>query len=161
MRYMMRQQVFCLGNDYTITDETGEGRFIVDGAAFTIRDSTSFRDMEGNELCHIRRRLLAIGQTYEIERGGRVTVVHKKLFTLFRCRFTVDVPGPSDLEAAGNLTDHEYAFKDGAGNVAATVSKRWFTLRDTYGVEVEEGVDAVLILASAVVIDLCCHGERK
>ncbi len=161
MRYVMRQKVFCFGDDFTIKDEQGNDRFIVDGAAFTIRDSTSFRDMEGNELCHIRKRLLSFGPTYEIERGGQVTMVAKHLFTLFKCRFTVDVPGPNDLEAAGNFTDHEYKFADANGNTVATISKRWFSWTDTYGVEVAEGQDDVLILAATVVVDLCCHGDKK
>lgn len=161
MRYVMRQKLFCLGDDYTVTDENGAQRFIVDGAVFTIRDSTSFRDLAGNELCHIRRRLLSLGPTYEIERNGRITSVSKHLFTLFKCRFTVDVPGPNDLEVAGNLTDHEYSFTDTNGRMVATVSKRWFTLADTYGVEVADGQDAVLILAATVVIDHCCHGDRR
>lgn len=160
MRYVMRQKLLCLGDDYTITDADGNARFYVDGAAFTIRDSTSFQDMAGNELCHIRRRLLSLARTYEIERAGRITTVSKHLFTLLRCRFTVDVPGPNDLEAAGSLLDHEYTFHDARGGPVATVSKRWITLRDTYGVEIAPGQDDVLILAATVVIDLCCHERR-
>ncbi|HVU62331.1 MAG TPA: LURP-one-related family protein [Phycisphaerales bacterium] len=161
MRYVMRQKVFCFGDDYTIKDERGVDRYIVDGAAFTIRDSTSFRDMEGRELCHIHKRLLSFGPTYEIERNGRTTTVAKHLFTFFNCRFTVDVPGPNDLEASGNFTDHEYTFKDAGGKVVATVSKAWFAWTDTYGVEVAEAADDVLILAATVVIDLCCHGDKR
>ena len=72
------------------------------------------------------------------------------------------MPGPDDLEAEGNFTDHEYVFRRGTRTVA-TVSKRWFSWTDTYGVEVDSGEDPVLILASAVVVDQACHpddGER-
>lgn len=161
MRYLMKQKVFCLGDDYTVTDESGNERFLIDGKVFTIRDSLSLQDMQGNVLAHIRQRLISLGKTYEIERNGHTTVVHKHLFTLFSARFTVDVPGPSDLEAKGNLTDHEYEFIDASGNAAAVVSKRWFALRDTYGVEIVPGQDDVLILAATVVIDLCCHGDKQ
>jgi len=164
MRYTMKQKLLCLGDGYTITDENGNNRFIVDGAAFTIRDSTSFRDMAGNELCHIHRRLLSLGPTYEIRRAGPaggVTTVHKHIFTLLKCRFTVDVPGPNDIEATGNLTDHEYTFRDTDDQIVATVSKRWFKVRDTYGVDIAPNQDDVLILAATVVIDLCCHGDRR
>ena len=47
------------------------------------------------------------------------------------------------------------------GRTVATVSKQWFTFRDTYGVEIEDGEDAVLILASAVVVDMACHEDEK
>ena len=86
-------------------------------------------------------------------------MVKKQLFTFFRCKFTVDVPGPDDLEARGDFLDHEYTFERG-GRVVASVSKQWFKWTDTYGVEVV-GDEDVLILASAVVIDMACHQESK
>lgn len=92
--------------------------------------------------------------------GAVAAVVKKHLFTLFHCKFTVDVPGPDDLEAEGNFLDMEYVFRRGTQPVAE-VSKRWFAWTDTYGVDVREGEDAVLILASTVVIDMVCHADRK
>ncbi len=161
MIYQLRQKIFCFGDDFTINDQHGRPVYVVDGAAFTIRDSTSIRDMQGHEVAHLRRRLLSLGMTYEIERGGHVTVVHKHLFTLFKCRFSVDVPGPNDLEATGNFLDMEYQFQNAAGTPVASVSKKWISISDSYGVEIAPGQDDVMILAAVVVIDLCCHGDRK
>jgi len=161
MRYLMKQKMFSLGDDFTIKDAAGADFFFVDGRALSIGDKLSFEDMQGKELAFIRQRLLSWGRTYEIERDGEVAaVVKKEMFTLFRCRFSVDVPGPDDLEAKGDFADHEYEFVRG-GTVVATVSKRWFSWTDTYGVDVAEGEDDVLILASTVVIDMCCHGDRE
>ena len=36
----------------------------------------------------------------------------------------------------------------------ATVSKRWFSMRDTYAVDVAAGQDDLLILASVLALDL-------
>ena len=83
----------------------------------------------------------------------------KKHFTLFKTRFSVDVPGPDDLEAEGSFLEYNYHFSRG-GSTVAEVSKRWFALRDTYGVEISEGEDDVLILASTVVIDMVCHTDK-
>src|SRR3954469_5704752 len=153
MRYLMRQKLLCLGDDFAIRDESGRELYYVDGRALSIGDKLSFQDMDGREVAFIRQRLLALGKTYEIERNGKTTVVHKELLTFFSCRFTVDVPGPNDLEARGDLLDHEYNFVDTAGHIAAQVSKSWFRLTDTYGVDIPDGQDDVLILAAAVVID--------
>ena len=133
----------------------------MDGRAFSFGEKLSFQDMSGNELAFIRQKLLAWGPTYEIYRGGNLcAVVKKQLFTLFNCRFTVDVPGPDDLEAKGDFMDHEYQVARQRG-VVATVSKRWFAWTDTYGVDIAAGEDPVLILASTVVIDMACHGDNK
>ena len=161
MRYLMRQKLLSFGDDYTVKDEHGREVYYIDGKVFAIGDKLSFQDMEGNELALIRQKLLSIGQTYRIERNGQTTTVHKHLFTLVTCKFSVDVPGPNDLEARGNLLDMEYDLVDSRGNLAASVSKKWFRFADTYGVDVAEGWDDVLILCAAVVIDLCCHGDRK
>src|SRR5262249_7502514 len=133
MRYLMKQKLFCFGDDFVIKNDRGEDVFYVDGKALSIGNKLSFQDMRGNELAFIRQRLLSWGPTYDIEYKGGVATVKKELFTLFRCAFTVDVPGPNDLEAQGNLTDHEYTFARG-GQGIAQVSKTWFSMSDTYGV---------------------------
>jgi uncharacterized protein YxjI len=92
--------------------------------------------------------------------AGWVAVVKKKLLTLLRYRFTVDVPGPDDLKAQGSFLDHEYAYER-QGCEVAQVSKRWFSWTDTYGVDIADGEDDVLIIATAVVVDMVCHQESK
>lgn len=160
MRYVMKQKLLSWGDDFTIKTEDGRDAFFVDGRAFSIGEKLSFQDMHGHELAFIRQKLLAIGPTFEIYRSGALfAVVKKKLLSLFHHRFTVDVPGPNDLEARGNFFDIEYTFKRDGAHVA-TVSKRFFALRDTYGVDIVPGEDDVLLLASAVVIDLVCHDNK-
>ena len=161
MRYVMKQKFWSWGDDFRIRDADGKDAYFVDGRAFSWGDKLSFQDMQGNELAFIRQKLLAWGPTYEITSGGNlVAVVKKKLFTLLRCRFTVDVPGPDDLEAQGSFLDHEYNFER-HGQPVAQVSKKWFSWTDTYGVDVNKGEDELLILASTVVIDMVCHQESK
>lgn len=161
MRYVMKQKFWSWGDDFTIKDENGRDIYFVDGRAFSWGDKLSFQDMQRNELAFIRQKLLSWGPTYEIERNGKTAAIVKKhLFTLLRCRFTVDVPGPDDIEAAGNFIDREYTFER-QGRTVAEVSKRWFTWTDTYGIDVAPGEDDLLILASAVVIDMVCHGDKK
>lgn len=161
MRYVMKQKLFCWGDDFLIKTAEGADAFFVDGRTFSLGNKLSFRDRQGNELAFIQQKLLAWGPTYQIYRGGVLAAVVKKtLFTLFRCRFTVDVPGPDDLEAAGDFLDMEYTFTRGSQRVAE-VSKRWFSWTDTYGVDIAEGEDDVLILASTVVIDMVCHADRE
>jgi uncharacterized protein YxjI len=161
MIYLMKQKLFSWGDDFTIQDDSGQDRFFVDGKAFSLGNQLSFKDMAGNELAFIRQKLLTWGPTYEISKGDQLlATVTKELFTLFKCTFTVDVPGPNDLEAQGDFMDHQYVFTRN-GSAVAEVSKQWFTLADTYGVQISQREDDVLILASTVVIDMACHGDHK
>ncbi len=161
MRYVMKQKLLSWGDDFTIKDADGTDAYFVDGKAISLGSKASFQDMAGNELAFISQKLLAWGPTYEIYRGGVLSaVVKKELFTFFHCTFTVDVPGPDDLTAEGEFTDHEYTFRRGDREVAH-VSKQWFTWTDTYGVDIADGEDEVLLLAAAVVVDLACHDHRR
>jgi len=161
MRYMMRERILSWGDDFIIRDAEGRDVYYVDGKVFSFGDKLSFRDMQGNELAVIDQKLLSVGPQYEVIRAGKTAAVVKKhLFSLFRARFTVDVPGPDDLEARGNFLDHEYTFTRQDREVAR-VSKRLFSLSDTYGIDIDPGEDDVLILAAAVVIDLVSHPDHK
>ncbi|MBK7876153.1 MAG: LURP-one-related family protein [Planctomycetes bacterium] len=161
MRYVMKQKWLSFGDDFRVQDAQGRDLYYVDGRALSLGDKLSFQDMDGNELAFIRQRLLAWGPTYEILRDGRVVAqVKKELFTFFRCKFEVDVPGPNDLEAVGDFWDHEYQFER-HGDVVASVSKRWFSWTDTYGIDVSSSADDLIVLASAVVIDLVCHDRKR
>lgn len=160
MKYRMKQDWIAMGDDFTITDETGRVVAKVDGKVFSIGNKLVFEDASGREMGMVREQLISLRPSYEIVRNGQVlAVVKKDFFTLLRCSFTVDVPGPNDLEAQGNLLEHEYEFTR-QGRVVAKVSKAWFSFTDSYGIDVAPDEDAFLIVASAVVIDVCCHSGR-
>ena len=160
MRFILRQQILSWGDDFTIKDADGRAVYHVDGKVFSFGDKLSFNDLAGKQVVAIEQKLLSLKPQYEITRGGKtLAVVKKQLFSLFRTRFTVDVPGPDDLEARGDFLDHEYSFERG-GREVARVSKKWVSLSDTYSLDIDEGEDAVLILAAAVVIDLVSHPDE-
>jgi uncharacterized protein YxjI len=149
----MREKLFAIGDDFWIENEAGERVFKVDGKALRIRDTLVLEDASGAELLSIQEKMVRIRDTMEIERDGHtVATVKKALITPLRERFSVSVEDGEDMEAKGNIVDHEYKIERG-GDKAAEVSKRWFRVRDTYGIEVAEGQDDALILAVTVCID--------
>jgi len=161
MRYVMRQKLLSLADNFTIKNEQEQDVFLVKGKLFSFGDKLSFQDLAGNELVFIDQRLLNWSPTYELWRQAELlAVVKRELFSFIHHRFTVDVPGPNDLEAEGDFLDHEYTIMRG-GSVVATVSKRWYSWADTYGIEVADGEDDVLLLATAVVVDMVCHDDSK
>jgi uncharacterized protein YxjI len=160
MRYLIRERFFRLGEDSQVTDEHGRPVLEVDGKVLSLHDRLVLRDPQGTEFAQVHRKLVALRPTYEVTVAGQeVAEVRKHLFTPFRDRFTIDVPGPDDLEMTGDLFDHEYDIRRGDQTVA-TVSKRWFSMRDTYAVDVAPGQDDVLVLASVLALDLAEDRER-
>ena len=161
MRYIMRQKLFSLGDSFQIKNENGDDAFAVQGKAFSFAKQLSFQDLSGNALLSIEQQLLSWKSTYEITKNDQpVAVVKKELFNVFSYRFSIDLSGSAPLQATGNFLDHEYAISRD-DQTLATISKQWFSLTDTYGVDVGEGEDDVLILAITVVIDMVCHPDHK
>jgi uncharacterized protein YxjI len=159
--YLIRERFFRLGEDSEITDEQGRPVLHVDGKVLSLRNRLVIRDPEGREVAQVHRKLAALRPTYRVTVGGEdAAEVRKRLFTPLGDRFTIDVPGPDDLEMAGDLFDHEFTIRRG-DQVVATVSKRWFSMRDTYAVDVASGQDALLILASVLALDLAEDQERR
>jgi uncharacterized protein YxjI len=157
-KYRMREKLFAIGDDYWIENDDGVRAFKVDGKALRIRKTLVLEDPSGAELFTVQEKKLHIRDTMEVERGGQtVATVKKALITPLRERFSVDVEGGEDMEAKGNIVDHEYKIERG-GDKVAEVSKRWFRVRDTYGIEIAPGQDDALILAVTVCIDQMTRG---
>ena len=160
MKYQMREQMFAIGDDYWIETDTGQPAFKVDGKALRIRKTLILETPAGDEIFTIKKKFVSIRDTMEIERDGRtVATVAKALLTPLRDRFSIDVADGEDMEARGNIVDHEYAIER-SGDKVAEVSKRWFTMRDTYGIEVADAQEDSLILAVAVCIDQMSHNVQ-
>lgn len=160
-RYQMRQKLVAFGDDFYITNEAGQKVFKVDGKVLRVRDTLKFKDMQGNTLCQIQERMLRIKDVMAIEdgRGNKIAEVKKALITPLRDRWTVKVRNGPDLDVQGNILDHEYEIKDGRRKIAQ-VSKKWFRLRDTYGVEVAPDLEDAVILAITVALDNMAHPSR-
>jgi len=153
----MREKMFAIGDDFWIETDSGERAFKVDGKALRVRDTLVLETPDGGEMFTIQEKKLSVRDRMEIERGGTtVATVKKALVSPLRDRFSIDVEGGEDMEAKGNIVDHEYEIERG-GDKVAEVSKRWFRVRDTYGIEIEEGGDDALILAITVCIDQMTH----
>jgi uncharacterized protein YxjI len=161
MRYVIREQFFRLGEDSQITDESGQPLFNVDGKVLSLHNTLVMRDLRGQEVATVKRELIALTPTYRIDRPGQGTVqVRKRLINLFGDHFTIDIPGPEDLEIVGDLFEHEYQVKR-AGAVIATISKQWIALTDTYGVQTAPGEDDILLLACVLALDLAEDREHR
>lgn len=159
--YLIRERLLRLGEDSDITDESGKPVLHVDGKVLSLHNRLVLSRPDGTEVGQVHRRLVALRPTFEITLGGeQVAEVRKHLFTPFGDRFTIDIPGPDDLEISGDIFDHEFTVERG-GRTVATVSKRWLSLSDTYAVDVAANEDPLLILASVLALDLAEDQERN
>jgi uncharacterized protein YxjI len=152
-RYLLREKLLSIGDDFWIENDRGERIFRVDAKVLRVRDTVLIKDQDGNELVKLQKRLLRARGTMAIERGDdKIATVKKAIIDPLRDRFTIELAGGGSLAAEGNILGHEYQItRDGIP--VANISKRWFRVRDSYGVAVTPGQDDAFVLAVTVCID--------
>jgi uncharacterized protein YxjI len=155
-RFQMREKMISVGDDYWIEDESGEKVFKVNGKAMRIRDTWKLENANHDTVAEIQEKKLSVRDRIEIEFPGGRSATVKKALVGFRDRFHVEVNDGPDLKVHGNIVDHEYEIERD-GDKIAEVSKKWFRMRDTYGVEVFDEQQTVLILAITVAVDALAH----
>jgi uncharacterized protein YxjI len=156
----MTQKLLAIGDDYYVEDEAGGRAFVVDGKALRVRDTLKMRDLRTGDEYRIQERVVRVRDTMTVTKNGRrAATVTKAVVTPLRNRFTVQIPGAPDVRVQGNVLDHEYRLTRG-GERVAEVSKRWFRLRDTYGIEVTPEMDPGLAVACTVALDMMVRPTR-
>ena len=156
----MRQRVLSLGQDYWVTDEDGNRAFLIDGRVLAFRRTFELKGPGGEVYAVARKKMLALRDTMVIRIGGaHAATVRKKLFSPARHSFTIALADGERWTARGDLIEKNYTL-EGPGGVVAQTSRKWFRIRDTYGVEVYHP-DVPLTLAVVVCIDELVAAERK
>ncbi len=161
MRYLVRERLFSITDDFWVTDERGDKVFLVDGKALRLRETFELKDASGAVLATIRKRLLSFTDTLEIEYDGTVVAtVHKAVISPLHHRAIIDIAGRGRLEAVGNIIDKDFEIRDGR-QVIAQISRAWFRVRDTYGVDIAPGENDALIICIAICLDRIHHDEER
>jgi uncharacterized protein YxjI len=153
MRYQVRERLLRLGEDNDILNEAGEPVYQVDGKVLSLHGLMVVNDMAGNEVGTVSRKLISLLATYEVALAGGVNAeVHQRFSSPLRPRWNISVAGGAELEMTGNFLGHDFTFSEN-GQTVATVSKAWISLADSYGVDVAEGQNDLLILCSVLALE--------
>ncbi|MEV8043813.1 LURP-one-related/scramblase family protein [Streptomyces griseoluteus] len=162
MRLLVRDRLLGIGDDYWIEDENGRKVFLVDGKAMRLRDTFELKDTAGNVLIDIHQKMFALRDTMVIQRDGEdLATVRRKRLSLLRNHYRVDLVDGTELDISGKILDREFAVEY-QGELLAVISRRWLTVRDTYGVDVvRDDADPALLIAVAVCVIHLAEKERE
>ncbi|AEY90533.1 MULTISPECIES: LURP-one-related/scramblase family protein [Streptomyces] len=153
MRFLVRDRILGIGDDWWIEDEHGRKVFLVDGKAMRLRDTFELKDTEGRVLIDIHQKMFALRDTMLIEREGEpLARIRRKRLSLLRNHYRVSLVDGTELDVSGKILDREFAVEYD-GELLAVISRRWLSVRDTYGVDVvREDADPALLIAVAVCV---------
>ncbi|AXG78807.1 LURP-one-related/scramblase family protein [Streptomyces paludis] len=162
MKYLVRDKIFAIGDDYWIEDEHGRHAYLVDGKALRLRDTLELKDADGRVLVTLRQKLLSLRDAMTIERDGEtLATIRKKRLSLLRNHYRVSLAEGTELDVSGRILDREFVVEYD-GEMLAHISRRWLRVRETYGVEVvREDADHALLIAVAVCVIRMAEKERE
>jgi uncharacterized protein YxjI len=153
VRYQVREKLFRLGEDNDILDDAGQPAYQVDGKVFSLQGLMLVNDLSGDEVGRVSRKLMALLATYDITLTGGVSAeVHQRFSGPFHPKWTISVANGSDLEMIGNFAGHDFLLTEN-GQTVATVTKAWISLADSYGVDIIDGQNDLLILCSVLALE--------
>ncbi|MET7679277.1 LURP-one-related family protein [Streptomyces sp. NPDC005423] len=162
MRFLVRDRLLGIGEDYWIEDQHGDKAFLVDGKAMRLRDTFELKDRQGHVLISIHKKMLALRDTMVLERDGETlaTIRHKRL-SLLRNHYRVALADGTELDVSGKILDREFAIEYD-DELLAQISRRWLHVRETYGVDiVRDDADPTLLIAVAVCVIHLAEKERE
>ncbi|MGW0548565.1 LURP-one-related/scramblase family protein [Streptomyces altiplanensis] len=162
MKYLVRDKIFSIGDDYWIEDEHGHRAFLVDGKALRLRDTLEIKDPAGRVLVTLREKALSIRDAMTVERDGQtLATVRRKRLSLLRNHYRAALAEGTELDVSGRVLDREFSVEHD-GELLARISRKWFRVRDTYAVDVvRDDADTALLIAVAVCVIRMAEKERE
>jgi uncharacterized protein YxjI len=159
MRYLIKQKIFSFGDSFTIKDEEGNDKFVVNGKAISMGKKLKIYDMYDQELIYIEQKLIAWMPEYNIYSNGNQIARVKKSFTLFKSNFVIE-SSMGNYEINGDFFAHNFNIQKNGIEVAA-VDKKLMSFSDTYAVDISNDENHAFILALIIVIDEVLHNNNK
>ena len=162
MRYHIRERAWSLTEAFVVRDDSGNPVFEVRGKFFHIGDDlVMFDRYSGQELVHIKQRILSLMPHYEIYRNGQLWASMHEQFKFFGERFKIEGVDGMVFHVEGDIWNWNFSVLDNYGNLLAQIGRQFSIFRDSYAVDVAPGVDAPFVVALAIVIDMIrAHPEH-
>lgn len=160
MKYQVREKLFSLTDDFAVKNEYDEDCFYVRGKFLSFGHKLYLEDLSGTALYYIEQQIFRFLPEYYIydSRGNQAATV-KKEFTFFTPRYNIESQFGS-YEINGDILNHDFEIIKN-GSVCAVISKRWFSLSCTYGVDVLENEDPAFILSLIIILDKVMDDQER
>ena len=149
MKLYIKEKVFTWGDQFTVKDERGNDRYVVEGEVFSWGKKLHVYDMTGREVAAIRQEVWSFLPRYYVFCGDRQVAEIKKEFTFFFPKYRIDGLG---WEIDGSFMAHEYEITQ-SGRTIVSIRKEWMTWGDSYELNITNPSDEIVALAVVLTID--------
>ena len=151
------QRLMSLRDKFMVTDLLDQTRYQVSEKLFTWGKVYSILDSKGREVARIEEKVLSFRPTFYVTVGGNPVAKIRKEWTLFRSQYSIE---GANLRCEGDFFSMNFQVFEGSRQIA-DVNKKFFTLRDTYLLDVPDEGQELMVLALVLAIDICEHSPRS
>lgn len=161
MQLHIKQRIFSWTDSYDVYDESGEARYEVRSAFFSLGHQihvyAKHADETQAEVGCIRQKLFTLLPTFEIEIGGRTVGTIRKKFTLLRENYEVDYRG---WDVEGDFLGWDYKVMLGDQEIMSITKEIW-NWSDTYALRYTNPANEIpgLLLVLAIDAANCSHND--
>src|SRR5579883_1228301 len=156
MKFYIRERAWTIREELIVRDQNGNVAYKVKGKFFHIGDNLLLIDQRSHEeVAHIKQQVIALTPHYEIyQNGAHWASLHEKLLHIFGERFKITLANGEVLHIDGNIWNWDFTVSNERGDLLAEISKRISLFRDSYAVDIAQGVDVPLMIALAIAIEM-------
>lgn len=157
MRLLIQEKIFTWADKFTVKDEAGNDRYVVEGELFSWGKKLHVLDMMGREVAYIEQKIWSFLPRYLVFVGDTQIGEVTKEFTFFRPKYTVVGPG---WEVDGEFWEHDYTVY--RHNIPVVhIAKEWFTWGDCYTLDIQDPADEIQALALVLAIDCAMESDNN
>ena len=149
MKLYIKQKVFSWSDKFTVKDEMGNDRYLVEGEIFSFGKKLHVYDLQGREVAFIKQEVWSWMPTYYVFCCDRQVAQIKKEFTFFFPKYTIEGLG---WEINGSFMAHDYEITQN-GFPIVSIRKEWMTWGDSYELNISNPRDEIVALAVVLTID--------
>lgn len=150
-RFVVKSK-FGMDRDFEALDPDGQRVWFVDGK-FGARPAAEVQDASGTVTHRLKGRFLGIPKQIVVSdaEGAEVASIRAKI-SPFKSRMVITLTDGQEWVLEGNLIEKDYTITSGGALVAA-ISQKYLTMRDTYTIDIADGVDQGLAMATLWAVD--------
>lgn len=155
MKLYIRQKIFSWADRFTVKDESGADKYIVEGELFSWGKKLHVSDMNGNEVAFIQQKVFSFLPKFFVFVNGNQIAEIVKEFTFFRPRYSIEGLG---WEIEGSFMAHDYEITRQENSIV-TIHKEWMTWGDCYELDIANEQDEIVALSVVLAIDCVMEAD--
>lgn len=159
MKYLIKQKVFSFSDTYTIYNEKEQPAFLAKFKILSLSNKFYLSTVQGEIIYETDKKIFSFLPEFYIKKYNQLYGTLKKELTFFKPKFNlVSEYGNYNLE--GDFFHYNFNFYKN-GNIIADINKKFFSFRDSYGVDISEEEDHAFILTNVIILDFLFHNSTR